>query len=147
MRLEDRPLVPLEPQPQERVQDLVDVLRGGPLAVCIFDPQHERPALPAGKQPVVQSGAGATDVQRSRGGWCEANAHDNVRETMLIGAHVSQSGGLAKAIERGVERGADAIQIFNQSPRMWRPTAYSEDDFAEFRQAMESSRIEAVLIH
>jgi deoxyribonuclease IV len=66
---------------------------------------------------------------------------------MLIGAHVSQSGGLAKAIERGVERGADAIQIFNQSPRMWRPTAYSEDDFAEFRQAMESSRIEAVLIH
>ena len=66
---------------------------------------------------------------------------------MLIGAHVSQSGGLAKAIERGVERGADAIQIFNQSPRMWRPTAYSDSDFAEFREAMESSRIDAVLIH
>ncbi len=66
---------------------------------------------------------------------------------MLIGAHVSQAGGLAKAIERGVERGADAIQIFNQSPRMWRPTAYSEDDFAQFRQAMADSRIEAVLIH
>jgi len=66
---------------------------------------------------------------------------------MLIGAHVSPSGGLAKAIERGVERGADAIQIFNQSPRMWRPTAYSEDDLAAFRQAMDSSRINAVLIH
>jgi deoxyribonuclease-4 len=66
---------------------------------------------------------------------------------MLIGAHVSQSGGLAKAIERGVERGADAIQIFNQSPRMWRPTAYSDEDFAEFREAMDSSRIDAVLIH
>jgi deoxyribonuclease-4 len=66
---------------------------------------------------------------------------------MLIGAHVSNSGGLAKAIERGVERGADAIQIFNQSPRMWRPTAYTDDDFAEFRDAMRNSRIKAVLIH
>ena len=66
---------------------------------------------------------------------------------MLIGAHVSNSGGLAKAIERGVERGADAIQIFNQSPRMWRPTAYTDEHFAEFRQAMKQSRIKAVLIH
>jgi deoxyribonuclease IV len=66
---------------------------------------------------------------------------------MLIGAHVSNSGGLAKAVERGVERGADAIQIFNQSPRMWRPTAYGEEDFAQFREAMRNSRIKAVLIH
>jgi deoxyribonuclease-4 len=66
---------------------------------------------------------------------------------MLIGAHVSQSGGLVKAIERGTERDCQAVQIFNQSPRMWRPTAYSEENFAEFRQAMSDSRIKAVLIH
>ncbi len=66
---------------------------------------------------------------------------------MLIGAHVSQSGGLAKAVARGVERGCRAIQIFNQSPRMWRPTAYDEDDFAEFREAIRASPIDAVLIH
>jgi deoxyribonuclease IV len=66
---------------------------------------------------------------------------------MLIGAHVSQAGGLAKGIERGGERGCHAIQIFNQSPRMWRPTEYGEDDFEEFREAMDSSPIEAVLIH
>src|SRR3984957_16099271 len=66
---------------------------------------------------------------------------------MLIGAHVSNAGGLSKAIERGVERGCTAIQIFNQSPRMWRPTAYSDDDFAAFREAMGSSPIDAVLIH
>ena len=66
---------------------------------------------------------------------------------MLIGAHVSPAGGLPKAIERGVERGCDCIQIFNQSPRMWRPTAYDEDDFAAFRAAMEDSRVKAVLIH
>jgi len=66
---------------------------------------------------------------------------------MLIGAHVSQAGGLGNAIERGVERGCTAIQIFNQSPRMWRPTAYGDDDFAAFREAMDQSKIEAVLIH
>jgi deoxyribonuclease-4 len=66
---------------------------------------------------------------------------------MLIGAHVSNAGGLDRAVERGVERGCEAIQIFNQSPRMWRPTAYTEDDFAEFRKAIDDSPIEAVLIH
>ena len=66
---------------------------------------------------------------------------------MLIGAHVSTGGGLVRAIERADERTCDAIQIFNQSPRMWRPTRYSEDDFAAFRKALEPSRVEVVAIH
>jgi deoxyribonuclease-4 len=66
---------------------------------------------------------------------------------MLIGAHVSTAGGLANAIERGEERGCESIQIFNQSPRMWRPTKYGEEDFAAFREAMEGSSVEAVVIH
>jgi len=66
---------------------------------------------------------------------------------MLIGAHVSNAGGLARAVQRGIERGANAIQIFNQSPRMWRPTAYREEDFAAFRAAIGDSPIDAVLIH
>ena len=66
---------------------------------------------------------------------------------MLIGAHVSPAGGLPKAIERGVQRGARAIQIFNQSPRMWKPTTYREEDVAAFREAMADSPIDAVLIH
>ncbi len=66
---------------------------------------------------------------------------------MLLGAHVSTAGGLAKAVERGTERGCESIQIFHQSPRMWRPTRYGEADFAEFREAMDSSPVEAVIIH
>ncbi len=66
---------------------------------------------------------------------------------MLIGAHVSPAGGLWKAVERGTELGAESIQIFNQSPRMWRPTNYGEDDFARFREAREASPIRGVLIH
>jgi deoxyribonuclease IV len=66
---------------------------------------------------------------------------------MFIGAHVSTAGGLSKAVERGGERGCESIQIFNQSPRMWRPTNYGEDDFAAFREAMEASKVERVIIH
>jgi len=66
---------------------------------------------------------------------------------MLIGAHVSPAGGLPKAIQRGVQRGCEAIQIFNQSPRMWKPTTYRDEDVAAFREAMADSPIQAVLIH
>ena len=66
---------------------------------------------------------------------------------MLIGAHVSTAGGLVKAHERGVEIGADAIQVFNQSPRMWRPTHWKDDDIAEFRELMADGPIQSVVIH
>ncbi|HEY1457489.1 MAG TPA: deoxyribonuclease IV [Solirubrobacteraceae bacterium] len=66
---------------------------------------------------------------------------------MLIGAHVSPAGGLPKAIERGVQRGCRAIQIFNQSPRMWKSSTYRPEDVAAFREAMDRSPIDAVLIH
>ena len=66
---------------------------------------------------------------------------------MLIGAHVSTAGGLPNAIERGTELGCESIQIFHQSPRMWRPTKYGEEDFAAFREAMGDSPVEAVVIH
>ncbi len=66
---------------------------------------------------------------------------------MLIGAHVSTAGGLVKALERAEERGAESMQIFNQSPRMWRPTKYSEADFAAFRERLADSPVESVYIH
>src|ERR671916_3332117 len=66
---------------------------------------------------------------------------------MLIGAHVSPAGGPAKAVERGVERGAQAIQIFNQNPRAWKPREYSADEVAAFREAFAASDVDALLIH
>lgn len=66
---------------------------------------------------------------------------------MLIGAHVSTGGGLVNAHERGVERGCEAIQVFNQSPRMWRPTTWKDDDIAAFRDLMEDGPIKCVVIH
>ena len=66
---------------------------------------------------------------------------------MLIGAHLSPAGGPAKAIERGRERGARSIQIFNQNPRAWKPSEYSDDAVAAYDGARDGSRVDAVLIH
>jgi deoxyribonuclease-4 len=66
---------------------------------------------------------------------------------VLIGAHVSTAGGLVNAHERGLEMGCDAIQVFNQSPRMWRPTRWKDDDVAEFRERMADGPIKSVVIH
>jgi deoxyribonuclease IV len=66
---------------------------------------------------------------------------------MLIGAHVSPSGGPAQAVARGVERAARSIQIFNQNPRQWKPREYSADEIDEFHAAMRDSDVDALLIH
>jgi deoxyribonuclease IV len=66
---------------------------------------------------------------------------------LLIGAHVSTAGGLVNAHARGMEIGAQAIQVFNQSPRMWRPTRWKDDDIAGFRELMDDGPIGSVVIH
>ena len=66
---------------------------------------------------------------------------------MLIGAHVSTAGGLVNAHGRGVEIGADSIQVFNQSPRMWRPTRWKDDDIAAFLESMDDGPVRSVVIH
>jgi deoxyribonuclease-4 len=66
---------------------------------------------------------------------------------MLIGAHVSTAGGLVNAHERGVERGCEAIQVFNQSPRAWRPTNWKQPDIEAFLELMEGGPIKSVTIH
>ena len=66
---------------------------------------------------------------------------------MLIGGHVSPAGGVAKAVQRGVDRGCHAIQIFNQNPRAWKPREYPAEDVEAFHAAMDGSDVDALLIH
>jgi deoxyribonuclease IV len=51
------------------------------------------------------------------------------------------------AHERAVERGCEAMQVFNQSPRMWRPTRWKPDDIAQFLELQRAGPIESVSIH
>ena len=52
-----------------------------------------------------------------------------------------------QAHERAVERGCEAMQVFNQSPRMWRPTSWKPDDVAEFHELRKRSPVKSVTIH
>ena len=66
---------------------------------------------------------------------------------MQIGAHVSSSGGIDKAIDRAVEMGADSVQVFTQSPRAWRPTNHDPASFERFREKRAEAGIGGVVCH
>jgi deoxyribonuclease-4 len=66
---------------------------------------------------------------------------------VLFGAHVSSSGGISKAIDRAEAMGCDAVQVFTQSPRMWRPTLHTAEEIARFRARREEAGIAAVVCH
>jgi deoxyribonuclease-4 len=57
---------------------------------------------------------------------------------VLIGAHVRGGGTLVGALERGAAIGADAVQVFTQSPRAWKPSQYSPDLLAAYRVAQHA---------
>jgi deoxyribonuclease-4 len=54
---------------------------------------------------------------------------------MNIGAHVRGGGKLVPSLEAGVAIGATSIQIFTQSPRMWKPSQYAPEVLAGYRDA------------
>ena len=66
---------------------------------------------------------------------------------MLFGAHVSAAGGISKAIDRVELIGGSAVQVFTQSPRMWRPTAHTVDEIDRFRTRRRQARVKAVSCH
>ena len=66
---------------------------------------------------------------------------------MLYGAHVSSAGGISSAIDRAAEIGCDAVQVFTQSPRMWRPTEHPPEQVARFRARREETGIASVVCH
>jgi len=66
---------------------------------------------------------------------------------MLFGAHVSVAGGISGAVERGVDAGCEAIQVFTQSPRMWRHTVHGEEELARFRERRAETGIKSVVCH
>ena len=66
---------------------------------------------------------------------------------MKLGAHVSTSGGLQKAIERATNIGAEAIQIFASSPRAWRFRHPDDETAEEFRRLSEQENVSPCYIH
>ncbi len=64
---------------------------------------------------------------------------------MIVGAHCS--GGVKGALDRAVEIGADAVQLFVQSPRAWRFPEHDPAVLERFRHRREELGLGAVLVH
>jgi deoxyribonuclease-4 len=62
----------------------------------------------------------------------------------LLGAHVSVSGGAAKAVARATDLGCDAFQIFVKSPNRWRNAPRPEAEASAFRDAREAAGLPVV---
>jgi deoxyribonuclease IV len=64
---------------------------------------------------------------------------------VLFGGHVS--GGVKAAPERAAEIGANALQLFVQSPRAWRYPNHDPDVLAGFGDRARKAGIEATIVH
>lgn len=66
---------------------------------------------------------------------------------MLLGAHVSISGGLHRAPERGREVNCDCIQIFSKNQMQWNSKPISEQEALDFREGMKRYEMAEAVIH
>jgi deoxyribonuclease IV len=66
---------------------------------------------------------------------------------VLFGAHVSSAGGISNAIDRIEAIGANAVQVFTQSPRQWKATEHSDEEVDRFRKRRKEARVKHVACH
>lgn len=66
---------------------------------------------------------------------------------MYIGAHVSASGGVDKAVANALAIGADAIQIFGSSPRQWAVRTILPEEIEKFQKASRQAKMGATFFH
>jgi deoxyribonuclease IV len=64
-----------------------------------------------------------------------------------LGPHVSIAGGIHTALDRVEEMGGDAVQVFTQSPRMWRPSNHDPANLEKFKERRAELGLEGVLCH
>lgn len=66
---------------------------------------------------------------------------------MVLGAHVSTSGGIHNSIKNGNELKCEAIQIFLANPNRWESKPPTTEVIEEFRNAWSDSPIRDVIVH
>jgi deoxyribonuclease-4 len=64
---------------------------------------------------------------------------------VLLGAHCS--GGIKASLDKAEEIGADAVQLFAQSPRAWRFPNHDPADLERFRTRLAAGPVRAALVH
>jgi len=60
---------------------------------------------------------------------------------------MSIAGGLARALDRGLEAGCSVVQIFLRNQRQWTARPYADSEVREFRAAWRASGLRVVFAH
>lgn len=68
-------------------------------------------------------------------------------DRILLGAHMSTSGGLHNAIEHGVNTGCTSIQIFTKNNNRWEQRPTTDAEAEKFIAAQSAADIEPVISH
>jgi deoxyribonuclease IV len=66
---------------------------------------------------------------------------------MRLGAHMSISGGVEKAVVRGQEVGCEAMQIFTKNSNQWKAKPLASTEVTAFRDACQAAGIGPVIAH
>ncbi len=66
---------------------------------------------------------------------------------MRIGGHMSITGGLHRAFERGYNLSCDTIQIFTKNANQWKGKELTQTDIQRFKTARDKTRIKPVIAH
>src|SRR4029450_12712685 len=66
---------------------------------------------------------------------------------LRIGAHMSIAGGIAKAVDRAVVHGCEALQIFTKNANQWRGKPLDRADVSAFRARIGQTGIHPVVPH
>lgn len=64
-----------------------------------------------------------------------------------VGAHLSAAGGYTKAVDRAVEIGADTLQIFSGSPRVWKRPEIRANELQSFQEYAHEHNIRPLFVH
>src|SRR6202008_3712889 len=83
LHLEERALVPVDPEPLQAVEDRVDRFARRALEVGVLDAQHERAAVAPRVSPGEKRGARAADMQVARRTGREARPHRHLVRAAL----------------------------------------------------------------
>jgi len=65
----------------------------------------------------------------------------------LVGCHVSISGGIEKAPQRGVEFGCEVMQVFTANQRQWIPKVISDEQVVKYKENLGATKIGTVISH
>jgi deoxyribonuclease-4 len=69
------------------------------------------------------------------------------RTTLLLGAHMSTSGGVHRAVDRATSIGCTALQVFTKNNNQWDAKPLPQEEIDNYKKKIAISRIAPVVAH